>query len=41
LFDYSSTVAATVIVAYLSYTYFEKWFLKIKMNYTIINSSRV
>jgi len=36
---YITIIMATVITAYLSYTYFEKMFLKLKMNYTIINSS--
>ena len=36
---YSIIVTATIITAYLSYSYFEKRFLKLKLNYTIINST--
>ncbi len=39
LFIYTVTILITIGIAYLSYTYFEKWFLKKKLNYTIINSS--
>lgn len=38
---YSSIITATIVTAYLSYTYFEKRFLKLKTNYTIINSSKI
>ncbi len=40
LIIYCSTIVATIITAYLSYNYFEKWFLKLKLNYTIINNTR-
>jgi peptidoglycan/LPS O-acetylase OafA/YrhL len=38
---YSATIAATIGIAYLSYSYFEKWFLKMKLNYAIIKGSEV
>jgi len=41
IFVYSIVILTTVLVAYCSYTYFEKWFLKLKLNYSIINSSRL
>lgn len=36
---YSSCFAVTILVSYLSYEYFEKRFLKIKMQYMIVDSS--
>ena len=36
---YSSIVAVTVLVSYLSYAYFEKWFLQRKQQYSVIKTS--
>lgn len=41
VFVYGITILTTILVAYCSYNYFEKWFLKRKINYSIINSSRL
>ena len=41
VFIYGIVILTTVLVAYCSYTYFEKWFLKLKLNYSIVNSSRL
>jgi peptidoglycan/LPS O-acetylase OafA/YrhL len=38
LIIYSSTIFLTLVVSWLSYTYFEKWFLKLKHKFTIIKS---
>lgn len=38
---YSSIIAATIGIAYFSYSYFEKWFLKLKMNYTIVDTTKL
>ncbi len=35
---YGSTILLTVLVSYISYTYFEKWFLNLKHKFTIIKS---
>jgi peptidoglycan/LPS O-acetylase OafA/YrhL len=35
---YSSTILLTVLLSWLSYTYFEKWFLGLKHKFTIIKS---
>ena len=36
---YSSVVLSTIVVAWLSYTYFEKPFLKLKTKFTVVKSS--
>jgi peptidoglycan/LPS O-acetylase OafA/YrhL len=38
LIMYVSITAVTVLVSWLSFTYFEGWFLKLKSKYTIIKS---
>jgi peptidoglycan/LPS O-acetylase OafA/YrhL len=35
---YGLCVAATLVVSYLSHEYFEKWFLKLKINYITVKS---
>jgi len=35
---YASVTALTILVSWLSYAYFEGWFLKLKTKYTIIKS---
>ncbi len=35
---YSLTILISIFVSWLSYTYFEKWFLKLKSKFTIIKS---
>ncbi len=36
---YFSILSATIIVSYISYTYFESWFLKLKEKFAVIHSS--
>jgi peptidoglycan/LPS O-acetylase OafA/YrhL len=38
---YSCSILFTILVAWLSYTYFEKWFLKLKIKFTIVKSGSV
>jgi len=35
---YSSTIAMTILISWLSYSYFEKWFLNLKHRFTIVKS---
>lgn len=35
---YASVISGTILLAWISYTYFEKWFLKLKHQFTIIKS---
>lgn len=39
LLVYLSVVLATVLIAWLSYTYFENWFLKLKSEYAVIKTA--
>jgi peptidoglycan/LPS O-acetylase OafA/YrhL len=39
LFIYFTILGSTILLAYLSYQYFEKYFLKLKRKYTVVNSS--
>jgi peptidoglycan/LPS O-acetylase OafA/YrhL len=36
---YITVVPVVILIAYLSFNYFEQLFLKLKYNYTIINST--
>lgn len=36
---YSSVVSGSIIVAYISYEYFEKYFIKLKNNFAVVKSS--
>ena len=38
-FVYCFVIAATVFVSWFSYTYIEKWFLTLKLRYTVVESS--
>jgi peptidoglycan/LPS O-acetylase OafA/YrhL len=38
LIVYASTILGTILLAWISYSYFEKWFLKRKHQFTIIKS---
>lgn len=38
-FVYSFVTAATILISWLSYTYIEKWFLSLKLRYTVVESS--
>lgn len=38
-FVYCFVIAATILVSWLSYTYFEKWFLTIKSKFTVVESA--
>jgi peptidoglycan/LPS O-acetylase OafA/YrhL len=38
LFIYLFIILSTIITAFISFTYFEKWFLKLKSSYTIIET---
>jgi peptidoglycan/LPS O-acetylase OafA/YrhL len=39
LLVYSSIIGTTILLSYLSYEYFEKWFLRLKHKYTVIKTS--
>lgn len=39
LIVYTVIIGMTILLAYLSYTYFEKYFLTLKKNYTVVKSS--
>lgn len=38
-FVYCFVITATIFVSWLSYTYFEKWFLTLKSKYTVVESA--
>ena len=38
-FVYCFVLAATIFVSWFSYTYIEKWFLTLKLRYTVVESS--
>jgi peptidoglycan/LPS O-acetylase OafA/YrhL len=41
LLIYTTSISLSILVSWLSYTYFEKWFLRLKTKFTIIKSGSV